>query len=296
MPLPPRSAYSNGPSTAPCIQARHAPATARVPRATKKPPIGDLASATPACARPPPAALRSQLARRRMPWTARPGSTEPNAPKTEVRGLAARGQPKSPVSGTPRPPRPRAPGRPPPRPATSSTHETCPGRHALPARSQTHERPGRGASRAESNVGDFASLVTPPARELACAQIAPQNHAAARGRTACTLAIAPVPGGPRAPPGSGCRAARARPTRRAGTDGRRKRARLAATEHAASTRAGGGRRLACRRPASNSGRAPFAPCRAICREVRPGRFGGSPWSSSTRRSGTASRDVLSSES
>jgi hypothetical protein len=38
----------------------------------------------------------------------------------------------------------------------------------------------------------------PPKAELAFAQMAPENHTDTRVRTACTLATACVPGGPRA--------------------------------------------------------------------------------------------------
>ena len=67
---------------------------------------------------------------------------------------------------------------------------------------QTGQSGRRETSGTKANAGDFAAPAMPPKAELAFAQMAPENHMDTRVRTACTLATAPVPGGPQAPPRS----------------------------------------------------------------------------------------------
>ena len=152
----------------------------------------------------PLAATTDQLSPRHVHLSARRGGSEVLGPKVKVRSQLPprRDPPRTALLGTSRPPPPRAPARSPLRQAAGCAHSTCPHRHAASAAKQTGQSGRRETSGTKANAGDFAAPAMPPKAELAFAQMAPENHTDTRVRTACTLATACAPGGPRASPRS----------------------------------------------------------------------------------------------
>ena len=150
----------------------------------------------------PPAATTDQLSPRHVHLSARRGGSEVLGLKVEVRSQLHPRRPRTTLLGTSCPPSPRAPAHSPLRQAAGCAHSTCPHRHAASAAKQTGQSGRRETSGTKTNAGDFAAPAMPPKAELAFAQMAPENHTDTRVRTACTLATAPVPGGPQAPPRS----------------------------------------------------------------------------------------------
>jgi hypothetical protein len=161
-----------------------------------------LILANPVGALKPPAATTNQLSPRYVRLYARRGGSKALGLKVKVRSQVPPRRPRTALLGTSRPPPPRAPARSPLRQAAGCAHSTCPHRHAASAAKQTGQSGRCETSGTKANAGDFAAPAMPPKAELAFAQMTPENHADTRVRTACTLATAPVPGGPRAPPRS----------------------------------------------------------------------------------------------